>query len=386
MHLKRFPIYVFCLLFLSCRNSSEDIPHKGTIRLEACLVQIDTMMVSLEDASGMGNYYMRDSVITFVDAVTSVFYDIDLNGNITSSYFRKGNGKNEIPSLLYAYPIGNDPYDRAVILDNSNGVTLFEIESKNIVSRGIADFGWEQHHTKSYRLPELYNFSFFTDFGVSFYLDPDSKLLFQANIVNRNTTMPDEVEKRRYIDGAVLGRLNMETNEVEEVFGYFPDIYESNPMPHLEFFQYVIQGDKLYMNHTVDSLIYVYQYPDTPLYTFGYECRDIDRSYTVTKKIDNSTYFKKDLEHVGFNTGLQFIPELNVFCRTYIKSAATGEAGMQIYKDYDLIADIDVPVFFKLLGYCDGCFYGSSFVPIETTNKTSIIIYRLKITSLSNNN
>lgn len=382
MRSSRIFICLFALFFFSCQNPSDNLPHKGSMKLNTVFVATDTLMISLEHASGMGNFYMRDSVITFVDAITYVFYDIDLNGNILNSYFRKGNGKNEIPSLLYAYPIENDIYDRAVILDNSNIVTLFEMESKNVVSRGIADFGWEQRQKKSYKTPGLYNFSYFTDFGVSFYLDSDSKLLFQANIVNRNTKVPDEVEKRRYTDGAVLGRLNLETFKVENVFGYFPDIYESTPMPHLEFFQYVIQGDKLYMNHTVDSLIYVYQYPNTPLYTFGYECRDIDRTYTVTKKIDNSSFFKKDLAHVGFNTGLQFIPELNLFCRTYIKSAATGEAGMQIYKDCDLIADIDVPAFFKLLGYRDGCFYGSSLVPVDDEDKTSIIIYRLKTTSL----
>lgn len=382
MRLKRLPIYIFALLLLSCRNSSIDLPHKGTMDLNACSVETDTLMIQLEHASGMGNYYMRDSVITFVDVMTCVFYDIDLNGNIKDSYFRRGNGKNEISSLLYAYPIENDTSGRAVILDNSNGVTLFDMESKNILSRGIADFGWGSRQAGSYEKPELYNFAYFTDFGVSFYLDSDSRLIFQANIVNRNTKMPDAVEKHRYADGAVLGKLNLKTMEVEDVFGNFPDIYESSPMPHLEFFQYVIQDDKLYMNHTVDSLIYVYQYPDTPLYAFGYECNGIDRDYTVTRKIDNSAFFKKDLGHVGFNTGLQFIPDLNVFCRTYIKSASTGESGMQIYKDCDLIADIDVPAFFKLLGYCNGCFYGSSFVPVESGDNTYIVIYRLKVDSL----
>lgn len=382
MRIKYFLIYFFSILLFSCHNYSENLVHKGAMTLTNNQVIIDTMMVSLEQASGMGNYYMRDSIITFVDAMTYVFYDIDLNGKIMKSYFRRGNGKNEIPSLLYAYPIGNDKLNRAVIIDPSNGVTLFDMESKNILSRGTPDFAWGDRYVKSYKKPELYNFSYFTDFGVSFYLDSNSNLLFQTNIVNRNTKMPDAVEKRRYIDGAVIGKLNLETMEVEDVFGHFPDIYKSSPMPHLEFFQYVIHDDKIYINHTVDSLIYVYQYPDTPLYTFGYECKDIDRDYTVTKRIDNPSFFKKDLEHVGFNTGLLFIPELNVFCRTYIKSASNGEAGMQIYKECDLIADIDVPAFFKLLGYRDGYFYGSSFIQIEKEDMTAIVIYRLKVNQL----
>lgn len=112
--------------------------------------------------------------------------------------------------------------------------------------------------------------------------------------------------------------------KVVDVFGHFPEIYKVSPAPHLEFFQYAIEGDRMYVNHTVDSLIYVYQLPDKPLYTIGYECKDIDRDYTVSRKIDNSTLFEKDLQHVGFNTGLRFIPGSDVLCRTYIKSAKTG--------------------------------------------------------------
>ena len=89
--------------------------------------------------------------------------------------------------------------------------------------------------------------------------------------------------------------------KVVDVFGYFPEIYKVSPTPHLEFFQYAIEGDRMYVNHTVDSLIYVYQLPDKPLYTIGYECKDIDRDYTVSRKIENTTLFEKHLQKGGFN-------------------------------------------------------------------------------------
>ena len=167
--------------------------------------------------------------------------------------------------------------------------------------------------------------------------------------------------------------------KVVDVFGHFPEIHKVSPTPHLEFFQYAIEGDRMYVNHTVDSLIYVYQLPDKPLYTIGYECKDIDRDYTVSRKIDNSTLFEKELQHVGFNTGLRFIPGSDVLCRTYIKSAKNGESGMQIYKGHDLVADVDVPSFFNFLGYSDGYYYGSSYIPIENDESTTIAIYRLRI-------
>ncbi len=377
--MKSFRIVLLFIFIGVCScQERKGIPHKGLSHIETCSVELDTLLIPLEQASGYGNYYMRDSTITFVDAVTCTFFDIDLNGNILCRYFRKGNGKNEMPSLLYSYPIENDTLCRSVIIDSSNGVYVFDMNSKEILSRKIADFGWEGRTAKTYKSTDLYNFSFFTDFGVSFYLASDSSLIFQANIVNRNTRTPEDIENDRYTDGAVFGKMDLETMKVTEVFGHFPEIYKSSPMPHLEFFQYAIDKDRMYVNHTVDSLIYVYQMPDNLLYTMGYECNGIDRNYSVSKKIDNSL-FKKDLQHVGFNTGLRLIPETNLLCRTYIKSAANGESGMQIYKGSDLVADVSVPNFFNFLGYYDGYFYGSSYLPQESEDYTAIAIYRLKI-------
>lgn len=345
---KHIILSIIVIGLCSCQEQI-GLPHKGTSSIEPCSVEIDTLLIPMELSSGYGNYYMKDSTITFVDAVTCVFYDFNLKGNLINQYFRKGNGKNEIPSLLYSYPIENDPLHRSVIIDNSNGVCVFDRRSKEILSRKIANFGWTEKASQTYKSTYLYNFSFFTDFGVSFYLDSDSTLIFQANIVNRNTKSPEDVESDRYTDGAIFGKLDLNTMKVVDVFGHFPEIYKASPTPHLEFFQYAIEGDRMYVNHT------------------------------VSRKIDNYTLFEKDLQHVGFNTGLRFIPGSDVLCRTYIKSAKNGESGMQIYKGHDLVADVDVPSFFNFLGYSDGYYYGSSYIPIENDESTTIAIYRLKI-------
>lgn len=369
---------IIIISIYSCQEHN-DLPHKGTISNESYSIEIDTLMIPIDQASGYGNYYMMDSTITFVDAITCTFYDLDLNGHIIDHYFRKGNGKNEMPSLLYSYPIENDSLHRSVIIDNSNGVTIFDRRSKTILSKRIADFGWTAKASKNYKSTNIYNFSFFTDFGVSFYLDSDSTIIFQANIINRNTRTPEDIENNRYTDGAILGKLDLSTMKVVNMFGHYPEIYQSHPTPHLEFFQYAITEDKMYVNHTVDSLIYVYQLPDKLLYTMGYECKGIDRNYSVSRIINNSALFKKDLQHVGFNTGLRFIPDSDILCRTYIKSAKTGESGMQIYKNYNLVADIAVPSFFNFLGYYDEYYYGSRYIPLENDEITTIVIYRLKI-------
>lgn len=50
-------------------------------------------MIPIDQASGYGNYYMMDSTITFVDAITCTFYDLDLNGHIIDHYSERETGK-----------------------------------------------------------------------------------------------------------------------------------------------------------------------------------------------------------------------------------------------------------------------------------------------------
>ena len=91
---KHIILSIIVIGLCSCQEQI-GLPHKGTSSIEPCSVEIDTLLIPMELSSGYGNYYMKDSTITFVDAVTCVFYDFDLKGNLINQYFRKGNGKND---------------------------------------------------------------------------------------------------------------------------------------------------------------------------------------------------------------------------------------------------------------------------------------------------
>jgi len=377
----KFVCFVAILLgIVSCKEET-NVMHIGENFSEPYHVQIDTIRISLEKSSGIGNFYYKDSVITFVDVISCTFYDMDLHGQLIDSYFGKGRGKNEINVMMYAYPIENDPLNRGIMVDQNNLITIFDRKNKNINYTKRIDFGWEnkQRKYKQYKSPGVYNIAEFTDFGVSFYLDSDSILIFPVNIVNRMTNTPDRIENKRYKEGAILGKLNLSTMEVESVVGKFPEIYKHKPMPDMESFQYTISNGLLYVNHAVDSLIYVYKDTDNLQYTIGYECLGIDRNYTSSKMIDQNKTFNNDILHVGLNSGLIFCSENNTLCRTYMKSTATGESGLQIYRNNNLVADVEMPVYFKLLGYKKGYYYGARLIPLEDFDNTYLILYKIKI-------
>ena len=167
------------LCCLSC-ETHQDVVHEGLSLTGNTEVRIDTIHVSLSESSGSGNFYMTDNVITFADVMTCRFYDIDLSGNIVQEYFRKGRGDNEIPSMLYAYPIIGDPLKRGAIIDSGNGITFYDLKKKEILCRYQIDFNWDNRSKHKYSAPQMYNLADFTDFGMTFYMGSDSKILFQC--------------------------------------------------------------------------------------------------------------------------------------------------------------------------------------------------------------
>lgn len=376
--LKFICFVVILLLGISCKERS-NIIHIGENLSKYYHVEIDTICVNIENSTGMGNFYFVDTVITFVDAINCTFYDMNLDGRLIASYFGKGRGKNEINVMLYAYPIENDSLNRGVIVDQNDLITIFDRKNKNILYSRKIDFNKVDKRHDQYKSSSLYKIAEFTALGMSFYLDSDSTLIFQVNVDKRRTRQPDRINNKRYKDGAILGKLNLSTMKVEEVIGKFPEIYKYKPMAHLEFFQYTIFNDLLYVDHAVDSLIYVYKYPDDLQYTIGYECFGIDRNYTSSKEIDYGDAFKNDFQHVGVNSGLIYCSENNTLCRTYVRNAGTGESGMQIYKNNNLIADVGMPAYFKLLGYRNGYYYGARLIPEEDLESTNLVLYKIKL-------
>ena len=129
----KFVCFVIILfLSVSCREGCNVI-HMGENHSKRYNVEVDTMCINVGNSSGMGNFYFKDSIITFVDAINCTFYDLNLHGQLIESYFGKGHGDNEIRAIMYAFPIENDPLNRGVIVDNDYLITIFDRKNRRII-------------------------------------------------------------------------------------------------------------------------------------------------------------------------------------------------------------------------------------------------------------
>jgi hypothetical protein len=348
--------------------------HKGEKRFIA-RISTDSLLINASNTSGSGNFYMTDSVITYADTYYSTLFHYDIHtGACFSQHFRRGKGPNELNSFVHVYPAYNR--NRVYIVDRSDFLLSYN-EQYDLLKYGPIDFGWDHTVLSSsdFESPANYYIMEMTDFGINLGHINDSILILPVNIVKRYTSDQGLINSKHYDRGHIFGELNIKTMKIGRVFGRFPEIYKTSPVPHLEFFQYAMNGDTIYVNHAVDSLIYVYKYPDTFLYTVGYECHHMNRGYKTTRVIDEAL-FADDMQRTSINTGLKYIPETKWLIRTYMTSLVTGESGIQIYKDNHLIGEFEMPPFCIFLGYYNGVCYGARIAPIEEETDTKFMFYK----------
>ena len=365
---------------VSCNTSQKNTPHKGgnkTLDSQITL-EWDSTVIDIFYTSGRGNFFMKDSTITFADHYYAKIYNYDVRTKeMISSHFGLGNGPNELQRFFYATPIKNDT--SVFIVDDNINVSLYG-NHYQLDKKGIINFHWlgGDKYSGEYESSKVYNFMLKTDFGVNIY-KKGKDLIIPLQPVIPYACENGIITREHYEKSHIFGLLDINTLEINKVFGHYSPYYLEKSLPHYNSFSYVFDNEIFYVNFPVDSLIYVYKYPDKLLYSFGFECQDIVRKYTPSNTIKDGNY--KDFQHCGMNTEILHFPAEGLFFRTYIKNMETLDWGMQIYSSttYDLLADVDVPKFFKLLGYYDSCFYGVGIVPTETDNNTFVTFYKVKI-------
>lgn len=364
-----------CALVLLLNSCNDDLKpvHIGKKSLQYELTKMDSIVIDADSLSGNGNFYMRDSVLTFADMTLCSLFHFDVkNGKLIKKVFTKGNGRNEIPSLMYSYPLFGANDDESYAMDSSLGMYILDEEQGVIKRTGRLDFSWEEAQN-DYDSPSLYNLMFMTDFGMKICSVDDSTWMVPVSIIDRNLA---DVTKERYEKGHIFAEVDSRNYKVKNLFGRFPYMLKEKPSNLFEFFQYEKCGDTLYVNNCVDSLVYVYKYPDELLYTFGYEVKEAHRNYSSTLTADHSL-FQKEAAKVSLNTGLCYAHGLLI--RTTMIDMLSGKSVMQVYAGNDLVGEFDMPDMFRFLGYWNGYYYGTSFVPRMNEDSMSFILYRYKI-------
>lgn len=90
---------------------------------------------------------------------------------------------------------------------------------------------------------------------------------------------------------------------------------------------------------------------------------------------DAERYLSEDMENYGHYRYLRYIAERNILFRGYRKGKGMRD-GLQVYSENCLIADIEVPRDFEVIGYITPWFYARG---ICNYDDEEIVIYKFEL-------
>lgn len=365
-------IVLATLLSVACGRTAGDKAGEKTLAITE--IQIDSLVISGDSTSFRGHFEFMDTSLIFVDVLYNKLFPYSIfSGKPGKPFGGLGKGPNEMVGIMYGASIS--PSDTSMwILDSSNGVYEFVPESGKIEYLKRLDFSWDKLERDNYDSPSVYNIMEMSDFGVTITDVGNNEVLIPVSLISRHLNGKNI---NRYKKGHILGLLDKSSLKVKKVFGSLPTYYQEHPLPLFEFFDYAMDHNDsiIYVSHAPDSLIYCYRYPDSLLYTMGFEPQGLHRDFNFgyDPKFED---FRKEIRRASVNTGLYFDTIDNLLFRTSITELESGNSVMQVYKDKDLLAEVKVPPFFKMLGRVGDRYYAVRFRPIETEDEeVQFILY-----------
>ena len=373
------PLMVFMGIFCVNCSHSPKIPHIGERISTDTAIKIDSIHISADSTSLRGNFALMDSSLIFVDNTYCKLFEFNINnGKLAQTYSGYGQGPNEMTGIMFGSVV--HPSDTSMwIFDSSNGIYEFTPVNGKVEYKGKLDFSWTSETTDDLASTACYGLMEMSDFGLSVNQIADSVILIPLSLINRKV---ENIKSARYTDARIFGKVNPETLAIIGLEGRFPDIYKESPMPAFEFFDYTVDycNSRIYVNHAPDPLIYCYDFNGNVVNSLGLEAQGINRNYTKGYEPSFET-FKKDIAHVGSNTGVYYDSDNGLLFRTSLANFPSGRSIMQIYKDNNLILEQEMPPYFKLLGKYGTSYYGVRFIPLDDGNDARFTLYRLSLTS-----
>ena len=336
---------------------------------------LDTLKLQSFNSSFIGQTAVQQNHIYFIDAKFGFVYKFDVNGKLLHRYLGQGIAKNELPMksvMLFTFlPNGN-----SIFIGTGYDCYLFDPEFNR-----VTDFKINWHSTKTQE--QLINNPDLEDNGMFSLLyngrihATDQTLYFPvaSQHPKLNPTLANYAE-----DVKIIGQMDLTNGYVDKIYGKLPPIYKKNIQTLAFGYAYIdaFEGKNTLTAFPVDSLMYVVDDEFTISKSFGFQGRNMNLHYknqTDPRKFREN--YSEQVKNAGHYTFIKhFAPQGYTF-RGYHKSGTATSDGLQIYQKQILIADVDVPLGFRVEGYIAPFFYSNAKLDIKN-NDAKIFKFKLE--------
>ncbi len=388
-------LMLLALFFMfSCKPSDnnltvevEEISYTNLERIgEAPLKSIDSIelfQIEIQDIGnpvGEGFSYVLDNQLLFFDLAKGEVLEIDPETGSQKVVISKGDGPNEIPR----FQSFTHSDDKRVFLD---GYAFFVYDSNwEQITRGSYDFYANDEMSEIEANPSgdmigVYEIKYHEN-------QPhimDDKLWI--NIESSNPKFNFLMNESYYRDSRIVGEVNLNSGEVERILGRRTPIYLNYKfIPHHDTFYLTPYGDDFILSFEPDSAIYLVDKMLNPTSYFGGKGIGMNQAYREISEIEEySSGGNAALTKEGFYKHLYGSKEDKLILRTYtlgnealeILNYRDNPKRMQIFKNFQLIADVSIPTYFRVIGKIGDYYYADGSG--ENPDNEELLIYRFKI-------
>ncbi len=370
------------MLLLGCGNNENNdsetyynVCKVGEIATKQLhIVKMDSIVIGDEvETSFVGTFSIINDTLYFADTYFGYLLRFNKNGQFIDKHIGKGAGPQELLSPEYA-----SMHEKGFFFKTKSGnISFFNRKFQKLISRQI---NWQNNRTYEEVLKNP-----LPDVGDSYEFDSaiphifsywDKKYVAMAITASHPKFNGYFNSDAYYKSSRILALINLQTGKIERMIGRRPPFYLHNSnLPNFDHFNYQVTDKYAYWNFWADTNICVYnKKKDKLVKKFGVAGKNMRTNYPKTSSYQIAeNNWSKDLENYGYYKFLTLLPN-NMIVRGYTHGQNNKTAGLQFYKDFNLVADFEVPFGLEVFGAI-----GNEYYATNTANEDFLVIYRFTL-------
>ncbi len=365
-----------CMLgiLVGCKSKTpQKSIHDGKIAIE-----IDTIALQRIDLDETTTTYeiesgVNDESIYVIDKYLTTLNFYDQNGRSQSSHLGAGRASNE---TTIGHIIGHSflPDGDLVIFNTS---AIFMLYGDDLCMKDWFRIDYTDSRSQDcYDVPKAYT----QRYNRLVCRGHDSNIYCNVELATPETNMV--VSGKEYLQKTSnILEIDIEKKSLGRLFAKgFPESYSEEPSSKIilssSYFD-IDEDGTFYVTYEADSSIYVYDKNNNEIGRFGFAGRDMNTDYVATPALsDVRKNYSSERKKRGYYNWIEYDDVNGLLFRSYQKGEGESTDGLQIYRGHDLIADLDVPAKFRVMGYIKPYYY-SYVVPDEDAEK--LYLYRFAL-------
>lgn len=364
-------VLLFFLICFFCNTACKKQQENDRISLDSSgakieLMSLDTILLDGSLTSQVGYFFISDLGVHFADRVQSKLFTFSLEGEYLGTSLEKGDGpknQNGLQGLVFK--------DSLFYVLSDKFISIFD---RDFTIKERFQFKWGGHEP----FEEMLNFPTADMFG-----------LYEIAWISRLVNMPFiPLEKEGgfilpvmmthpklngywttdyYEEVSNLGLFNKNLELIKLGGKRSKEYLDHHFLPNFDFTNLVRRRGELLVSFPIDYKIYVYDLNLEYLRKFGDPGKMMKQDYISTQTLEEAeAQWELDFDQFGFYDHLFYDEEKDLLFRSYVPQGRQENfSRLQIYREERLVADVKVPLRFKVIGSSGKFYYADGIIDEE---------------------